>query len=44
HKDIRDKLKNILDYELQHIKENRPDIIDSWEYYQKFIKLCNEEG
>ncbi|EAJ8397063.1 DUF2972 domain-containing protein, partial [Campylobacter jejuni] len=25
-------------------KENRPDIIDSWEYYQKFIKLCNEEG
>ncbi|EAI8466941.1 DUF2972 domain-containing protein, partial [Campylobacter jejuni] len=19
-------------------------IIDSWEYYQKFIKLCNEEG
>ncbi|HHP5704892.1 TPA: DUF2972 domain-containing protein, partial [Campylobacter jejuni] len=27
HKDIRDKLKNILDYELQHIKENRPDII-----------------
>ncbi|EAJ2680289.1 DUF2972 domain-containing protein, partial [Campylobacter jejuni] len=21
-----------------------PDIIDSWEYYQKFIKLCNEEG
>ncbi|EAJ3932745.1 DUF2972 domain-containing protein, partial [Campylobacter jejuni] len=23
---------------------NRPDIIDSWEYYQKFIKLCNEEG
>ncbi|HEE9004041.1 TPA: DUF2972 domain-containing protein, partial [Campylobacter jejuni] len=32
HKDIRDKLKNILDYELQHIKENRPDIIDSWEY------------
>lgn len=42
HKDIRDKLKNILDYELQHIKENRPDIIDSWEYYQKFIKLYKE--
>ncbi|MGM9146269.1 hypothetical protein ACTFHD_06000 [Campylobacter jejuni] len=18
--------------------------MDSWEYYQKFIKLCNEEG
>lgn len=40
HKDIRDKLKNILDYELQHIKQNRPDIIDSWEYYKKFEEIC----
>ncbi|MCW1370822.1 DUF2972 domain-containing protein [Campylobacter jejuni] len=23
-----------MDYELQHIKEHRPDIINSWEYYK----------
>ncbi|MCR6584244.1 DUF2972 domain-containing protein [Campylobacter insulaenigrae] len=39
HKDVRNKLKNILDYELQHIKQTRPDIIDSWNYYKKFEAL-----
>ncbi|MCW4449240.1 DUF2972 domain-containing protein [Campylobacter jejuni] len=23
-----------MDYELQHIKEHRPGIINSWEYYK----------
>ncbi|MCR6577709.1 DUF2972 domain-containing protein [Campylobacter insulaenigrae] len=39
YKDVRNKLKNILDYELQHIKQTRPDIIDSWNYYKKFEAL-----
>lgn len=34
------KLKSILDKELIHIKKTRPDIIASWEYYQKFEELC----
>ncbi|EHK5942412.1 DUF2972 domain-containing protein [Campylobacter jejuni] len=25
--------------ELQHIKEHRPDIINSWEYYKKFLEI-----
>ncbi|EJB0546207.1 DUF2972 domain-containing protein, partial [Campylobacter jejuni] len=32
----------ILDYELQHIKEHRPDIINSWEYYKKFLEFFKE--
>ncbi|EAH6631153.1 DUF2972 domain-containing protein, partial [Campylobacter jejuni] len=28
-----------LDYELQHIKEHRPGIINSWEYYKKFLEI-----
>ncbi|MBK1972453.1 DUF2972 domain-containing protein, partial [Campylobacter sp. TTU_617] len=39
-KDLRIYLKNILDYELTHIKEHRPDIIASWKYYQEFEKMC----
>ncbi|EAL9096694.1 DUF2972 domain-containing protein, partial [Campylobacter jejuni] len=23
----------------QHIKEHRPDIINSWEYYKKFLEI-----
>ncbi|WP_218991915.1 DUF2972 domain-containing protein, partial [Campylobacter jejuni] len=26
-------------YELQHIKEHRPGIINSWEYYKKFLEI-----
>ncbi|HEF1386266.1 TPA: DUF2972 domain-containing protein, partial [Campylobacter jejuni] len=25
--------------ELQHIKEHRPGIINSWEYYKKFLEI-----
>ncbi|HEC1885149.1 TPA: DUF2972 domain-containing protein, partial [Campylobacter jejuni] len=31
-KELRIKLKNILDKELIHIKQNRPDIVASWKY------------
>ncbi|HEH4119218.1 TPA: DUF2972 domain-containing protein, partial [Campylobacter jejuni] len=37
-KELRVKLKNILDKELVHIKQHRPDIVASWKYYQEFEK------
>ncbi|EAI8395627.1 DUF2972 domain-containing protein [Campylobacter jejuni] len=36
------KLKEILDKELQIIKEHRPDIVASWKYYQEFEQMCKE--
>ncbi|ELZ6292363.1 DUF2972 domain-containing protein, partial [Campylobacter jejuni] len=39
-KELRVKLKNILDKELVHIKQHRPDIVASWKYYQEFEKMC----
>ncbi|EIM1029711.1 DUF2972 domain-containing protein, partial [Campylobacter coli] len=42
HNFYRYQLKNILDYELQHIKQYRPDIVASWKYYQEFEKMCKE--
>ncbi|MCC8300005.1 DUF2972 domain-containing protein, partial [Campylobacter sp. VicNov18] len=41
-KELRLKLKNILDKELIHIKQHRPDIVASWKYYQEFEKMCEE--
>ncbi|HEC1750942.1 TPA: DUF2972 domain-containing protein, partial [Campylobacter lari] len=41
-KKLRQKLKNILDFELTHIKQYRPDIVASWRYYQEFEKMCKE--
>ncbi|MBT0858585.1 DUF2972 domain-containing protein [Campylobacter coli] len=35
-------LKKTLDYELQHIKQHRPDIVASWKYYQEFEKMCEK--
>ncbi|EOE6441561.1 DUF2972 domain-containing protein, partial [Campylobacter upsaliensis] len=34
------KFKTLLDKELIHIKQTRPDIIASWKYYQEFEKIC----
>ncbi|EAI5398485.1 DUF2972 domain-containing protein [Campylobacter upsaliensis] len=33
------KLKDILELELTHIKQVRPDIIASWKYYAEFEKI-----
>ncbi|EDO8590631.1 DUF2972 domain-containing protein [Campylobacter jejuni] len=35
-------LKQILDKELFHIKQHRPDIVASWKYYQEFEKICKD--
>ena len=37
-------LKDILDEETAHIKEVRPDIVESWQYYQEFERLCKTKG
>ncbi|EKM9285894.1 DUF2972 domain-containing protein, partial [Campylobacter upsaliensis] len=34
------QFKALLDKELIHIKQTRPDIITSWKYYQEFEKIC----
>ncbi|TBR82261.1 DUF2972 domain-containing protein, partial [Campylobacter novaezeelandiae] len=34
--------KSILDEELTYIKQQRPDIVASWKYYQEFEKMCEE--
>lgn len=34
------KYKKIFDKELAHIKENRPDIVASWDYYKGFERIC----
>ncbi|EMK8457220.1 DUF2972 domain-containing protein [Campylobacter upsaliensis] len=34
------QFKALLDKELAHIKQTRPDIIASWKYYQEFEKIC----
>ncbi|PHY90456.1 DUF2972 domain-containing protein [Campylobacter vulpis] len=34
------KFKTLLDKELTHIKQTRPDIIASWKYYAEFEEIC----
>ncbi|EOB2210542.1 DUF2972 domain-containing protein [Campylobacter upsaliensis] len=34
------QFKALLDKELIHIKQTRPDIIASWKYYEEFEKIC----
>ncbi|WP_134044679.1 DUF2972 domain-containing protein [Helicobacter pullorum] len=33
-----------FDEDLEHIKRYRPDIVESWKYYQEFLKICEEKG
>ncbi len=40
---VKENLKAILDEELIHIKEVRPDIVKSWKYYQEFLRICEGE-
>lgn len=35
-KALASKFLNIFQKEYQHLEQNRPDIINSWKYYQKF--------
>ncbi|WP_270976828.1 DUF2972 domain-containing protein [Campylobacter helveticus] len=43
HPNIAKKFKKVLDEKhLPFIKEQRPDIVASWKYYQEFEKMCGE--
>ena len=35
-------LKKAIDTEIAYIKDVRPDIVQSWKYYQKFEKICED--
>ena len=35
-------LKKAIDTEIAYIKDVRPDIVQSWRYYQKFKKICKD--
>ncbi|EKK0586188.1 DUF2972 domain-containing protein, partial [Campylobacter upsaliensis] len=38
----RKELKEVLDYESKDLKATRPDIVNSWKYYNEFEKMCEE--
>lgn len=42
HKTQCEQIKNIFDEELAHIKKHRLDIVESWSYYQEFIKITGK--
>ncbi len=42
HTYLRIKFKQILDEHLAYIKQERPDIVASWKYYQEFERMCAE--
>ncbi|MCV3383908.1 DUF2972 domain-containing protein [Campylobacter lari] len=42
-KDLRIKLKNILDEDLTYVRENHPEYLQKWKYYQEFKKICEND-
>ncbi|PZT48051.1 hypothetical protein B6S12_05745 [Helicobacter valdiviensis] len=38
------KFYRVIEKDLTHIKQHRPDIVASWKYYQEFLKICKEKG
>ncbi|MCX2717423.1 DUF2972 domain-containing protein [Helicobacter sp. MIT 21-1697] len=42
HKDLCLKAKEVFDSHLTFLKSVRPDIIESWKYYQEFLRICEE--
>ncbi|MBK1971396.1 DUF2972 domain-containing protein, partial [Campylobacter sp. TTU_617] len=41
-KDLRNRLKNLIDDNLAYVKENHPEYIEKWKYYKEFEKMCEE--
>ena len=39
---IRKDYKKLFDEDYCHIKSHRPDIVQSWKYYQEFVRMCEE--
>ena len=42
HKTLREVYKDYFETEFAHIKSHRPDIVESWKYYQEFERMCEE--
>ncbi|HAN0662995.1 TPA: DUF2972 domain-containing protein, partial [Campylobacter jejuni] len=42
-KDLRIKLKSILDEDLTYVRENHPEYLQKWKYYQEFERLCEND-
>ncbi|WP_052100263.1 DUF2972 domain-containing protein [Helicobacter sp. MIT 05-5293] len=43
HKDLCVKAKDVFDEHLKFLRFVRPDIIESWSYYQEFLSICKEQ-
>ncbi|WP_417903850.1 DUF2972 domain-containing protein [Campylobacter sp. LH-2024] len=41
-KELRIRLKEIIDEDLTYVRENHPEYISKWKYYQEFEKICKE--
>lgn len=41
-KDLRNRLKNLIDDDLTYVRENHPEYIEKWKYYKEFEKICEE--
>lgn len=42
HKELALQAKAVFDRHLAFLKSVRPDIIESWKYYQEFLQVCEE--
>ncbi|HFZ5011693.1 TPA: DUF2972 domain-containing protein, partial [Campylobacter jejuni] len=42
-KDLRIKLKQLIDDDLTYVRENHPEYLQKWKYYQEFEKLCEND-
>ncbi|MDE5925213.1 MAG: DUF2972 domain-containing protein [Helicobacter sp.] len=40
--EARKHIKCVLDKEVATIAQYRPDIVESWKYYQEFERMCKE--
>ncbi|MWV67910.1 DUF2972 domain-containing protein [Helicobacter saguini] len=40
---LRAEIKNLFDKELAYFKKNYPHIVDTWQYYKEFEKMCGEK-
>ncbi|MBZ7932090.1 DUF2972 domain-containing protein [Campylobacter sp. RM12910] len=41
-KELRIRLKEIIDEDLTYVRENHPEYLKKWKYYQEFEKICKE--
>ncbi|WP_158621826.1 DUF2972 domain-containing protein [Helicobacter sp. MIT 05-5293] len=42
HKNLRKEIKENLAKSLEDVQNKRPDIVESWKYYQEFVKICQK--